>query len=61
MRAARDDVAVAAALAGIRRVAAGSENTMPVILQAVRAEATVGEISTALGDVFGYHRSSTVT
>ena len=61
VRAARDDVAVAAALAGIRRVAAGSENTMPVILQAVRAEATVGEISTALGDVFGYHRSSTVT
>ena len=61
VRAARDDVAVAAALAGVRRVAAGTENTMPVILQAVRAEATVGEISTALGDVFGYHSSSTVT
>jgi hypothetical protein len=34
---------------------------VPAILEAVRALATVGEISAALGDVFGYHRPSTVT
>jgi methylmalonyl-CoA mutase N-terminal domain/subunit len=32
---------------------------MPAILVAVRAYATLGEISAALGDVFGYHRAST--
>jgi hypothetical protein len=34
---------------------------MPPILVAVRAYATVGEITGALGEVFGYHRGSTVT
>jgi methylmalonyl-CoA mutase N-terminal domain/subunit len=33
---------------------------MPAILDAVRAYATVGEISAALGRVFGYHTASTV-
>ncbi len=33
---------------------------MPAILEAVRADATVGEISDALAAVFGRHRASTV-
>ena len=33
---------------------------MPAVLEAVRAYATVGEISAALGEVFGYHAASTV-
>jgi methylmalonyl-CoA mutase N-terminal domain/subunit len=33
---------------------------MSAVLGAVRAYATVGEISRALGEVFGYHRASTV-
>jgi len=61
VRATRDRSAVAAALAGVRRAAGGTENTVPAILEAVRAYATVGEISSALGDVFGYHRASSVT
>jgi len=61
VRSRRDASAVEAALADVRRAAAGEENTMPAILQAVRTYATVGEISAALGDVFGYHRPSTVT
>jgi methylmalonyl-CoA mutase, N-terminal domain len=61
LRAERDANAVEAALAGVRTAARGPENTMPAILDAVRAQATVGEISGALGDVFGYHRPSTVT
>ena len=47
------------ALEGVRAAAGSSENTMPAILAAVRAYATLGEISAALGDVFGYHRAST--
>jgi methylmalonyl-CoA mutase, N-terminal domain len=61
IRAERDQAGVDAALADVRRAAAGSENTMRAIIDAVRAYATVGEISGALGDVFGYHRASTVT
>jgi methylmalonyl-CoA mutase N-terminal domain/subunit len=33
---------------------------MPAIVEAVRAYATVGEISDALADVFGRHHSSSV-
>ena len=61
LRAERDSEAVETALAHVRRTAEGTENTVPAILEAVRALATVGEISAALGDVFGYHRPSTVT
>jgi len=55
VRSMRDDGAVDAALARLRDVARGDDNTMPAILEAVRAYATVGEISRALGDVFGRH------
>jgi methylmalonyl-CoA mutase N-terminal domain/subunit len=44
---------VASALGALRTAAAGTENTMPYILDAVRAYATVGEICGALKDVFG--------
>ena len=59
VRGARDAAAVENALEGVRAAAGSSENTMPAILAAVRAYATLGEISAALGDVFGYHRAST--
>ena len=61
LAAERDSEAVETALAEVRRTAEGTGNTVPAILDAVRALATVGEISAALGDVFGYHRPSTVT
>jgi methylmalonyl-CoA mutase, N-terminal domain len=60
-RARRDAPAVEAALARVRTAAESDENTMPAVLDAVRAYATVGEISAAFGAVFGYHRPSTVT
>jgi methylmalonyl-CoA mutase, N-terminal domain len=61
IRAERDDDRVEHALARLREVATGEANTMPAILDAVRAYATVGEISSALADVFGTHRGSQVT
>lgn len=56
VRAARDAAAVAAAVDHVRETAATEENLMPAIIEAVRVHASVGEISAALGDVFGYHR-----
>jgi methylmalonyl-CoA mutase N-terminal domain/subunit len=53
LRRERDNGRVQAALARLRECAKGSENLMPGILEAVEAYATVGEVTTALKDVFG--------
>jgi methylmalonyl-CoA mutase N-terminal domain/subunit len=53
LRAERDGGRVEAALNELRRTAEGAGNTMPVILEAVRAYATTGEICDAFRDVFG--------
>jgi methylmalonyl-CoA mutase N-terminal domain/subunit len=55
VRAERDSLRVAGALAALRRCAEGSGNTMPYILEAVRAYATVGEICDVFREVFGIH------
>ena len=56
VKAARNGAAVAEALAAVSAAAAGSEPLMPPILDAVRARATVGEISDALRAVWGVYR-----
>jgi len=53
LRKTRDNRAVETALAALSRAAEGTENTMPYILGAVRAYATLGEICDAMRDVFG--------
>ena len=55
-RKERDGKKAAAALAEVERRAAGSENLLPAILQAVERKATLGEISDAMRRVFGAHR-----
>ena len=57
VRAARDGGAVQIALAGVRKAAAGQRGLMPPIIAAVRARATIGEVSDALRDVWGAYRS----
>jgi methylmalonyl-CoA mutase N-terminal domain/subunit len=49
----RDRAAAERALAEVRRVAATKENLMPAFVEAARARCTVGEIMSALADVFG--------
>ena len=51
----RDAARTEAALEALRGAARGDENTMPLILDAARADATEGEIMGALRDVFGDH------
>jgi methylmalonyl-CoA mutase N-terminal domain/subunit len=52
-RAARDDDAVQRALKDLAQTARGEGNTVPPMLDAVRAEATLGEICDALRDLWG--------
>ena len=49
----RDTAVVRASLEDLRRVASGTENTMPAFLRCVESYATLGEISDALREVFG--------
>ena len=55
-RAARNAARVGAALAAVGAAAGGSDRLMPVILDAVRARATLGEISDTLRQVWGSYR-----
>ena len=55
VRARRDAKRFATTIAEVERAAAGEANLVPKILDAVRADATVGEISDALRRVFGEH------
>jgi methylmalonyl-CoA mutase, N-terminal domain len=48
------------ALEAIRAAAKTEENLMPLILNAVRSLATLGEISDAMREVFGEHREAVV-
>jgi methylmalonyl-CoA mutase N-terminal domain/subunit len=56
LRKERDGEEVKRALAEIRRVADSRENLMPVVLDAVKSYATLGEICDVLKDVFGEYR-----
>ena len=55
-KAARDASVVDAALARLTEASAGTENLVPLILDACRAEATLGEICGAMQEVFGDYR-----
>ncbi|HTP50861.1 MAG TPA: methylmalonyl-CoA mutase family protein [Anaeromyxobacteraceae bacterium] len=60
LRAQRNSTAARQAVDSVREAARGKANLMPHILDAVRAEATLGEISDALRDVFGEYRETVV-
>ena len=53
LRRNRDESRVRQSLDALRNGAVGSANTMPLLLDAVRAYATIGEMCDALRDVWG--------
>ncbi|HEX3706756.1 MAG TPA: methylmalonyl-CoA mutase family protein [Mycobacteriales bacterium] len=55
-KVARDSAAVDQALAMLATAAAGADNLVPLILDAARVEATLGEICGTMRDVFGEYR-----
>jgi len=60
MKSRRSQADVDRTLNALRTAAEGTENTMPFILDAVRAYATVGEMCAALKDVFGAYTEVSV-
>ncbi len=60
LRGERDNARVERLLDALRRAAESDENTMPFILDAVRAYGTLGEICDALKDVFGTHDEKSI-
>jgi methylmalonyl-CoA mutase, N-terminal domain len=56
----RDDGLVRKSLEDLKQACRGEENTMYPIIEAVRAYATVGEISAAMQEVFGSYRETPV-
>jgi len=61
LRARRDAARVDAALGAVEETARSDRNLLPAILDAVKAYATVGEISDRLRKVFGEYQESVVT
>jgi methylmalonyl-CoA mutase len=55
LREERDPAAVSRALDALTAAATGNENLLALAIDAARAKATVGEISEALGKVWGRH------
>ncbi len=60
VKAKRSAGEVARTLGALRGAAEGAQNTMPYILDAVRAYATVGEICATFKDVFGSYTETSV-
>src|SRR6266487_1816546 len=55
LRKHRDQAAVTRGLDGVKRAAAGSENVLYPLREALRAKATVGEVCDALRDIWGVY------
>jgi len=60
LRASRPSAPVREALDRLQQGAAGSENLMGLMLGAVEARCTVGEVADALRQVFGVHQERLV-
>jgi methylmalonyl-CoA mutase N-terminal domain/subunit len=61
LRADRSSAEVERRLSALRKAAAGSDNLMPHLYDAVKAYATLGEICDALREVFGIYEEVAVT
>jgi methylmalonyl-CoA mutase, N-terminal domain len=60
LRRTRDHAAVSRSLDALRRAAAGTANTMPALLDAVRAYATIGEMCDVLREVWGEYQEQAI-
>ena len=60
LKSERDNEKVESTLEALKKAAQTEENTMPYILEAVKAYATLGEICDVLRDVFGEYEQSVI-
>ena len=56
LRSERDNAVVGKCLSGLKQGAEGEQNLIPLMLEAVKAYATLGEISDVLREVFGEYQ-----
>lgn len=61
LKARRSQDRVDQALTNLKHAAKNSGNLLAASIDAMRARATLGEVSAALGEVFGYHKANTST
>ena len=61
LRAERSNQEAERRLGALRKAAAGSENLMPYLYEAVKAYATLGEICDAMREVFGIYEEVAIT
>jgi methylmalonyl-CoA mutase N-terminal domain/subunit len=61
LRADRSNAEVERRLNALRKAAAGSENLMPFLFEAVKAYATLGEICDTMREVFGIYEEVAIT
>ena len=60
LRKCRDSFKMAGTVEALQEAASCGENVMPYLIEAVKAKATLGEICTALKEVFGTYREPVV-
>ena len=60
LRARRDSYRMAGSLQALQEAAATSENLMPYLIDAVKAQATLGEVCAALKEIFGTYREPVI-
>ena len=60
IRRSRRQAETAGSLNAIKQAALGTENMMPAVVRAIKAQATVGEICDVLREVFGEYRAPIV-
>ena len=60
VRARRDQANAGRALAAIKRAAEGTDNVLYPLRDALRADATLGEVCDALRDVWGEYKPETM-
>jgi methylmalonyl-CoA mutase N-terminal domain/subunit len=58
LKSERDNSSVRKALDSVKRAAEGDENLMPAFIDAVKAEATLGELCDVLREIFGEYEAS---
>ncbi len=61
LKADRSNAEVERRLAALRKAAAGKDNLMPFIYDAVKAYATLGEVCDAMRAVFGIYEEVAIT
>ena len=60
LRKTRDPFRMAGAVEELQEAASCGENVMPYLIEAVKAKATLGEICSALQEIYGAYREPVV-